>query len=243
MSDRTVAVLQSNYIPWKGYFDIVNMADLFVFYDDIQFTKEDWRSRNRIKTQAGPKWLTVPCGSKLNRLICEVQLQDHRWQRKHWSMVRHNYAKAPHFKDYREFFEEFYLGRNWKTLAELNQSLITRVSRELLGSTTEFADSRDYDLGREKSRDERWLELLHRVGTRNFVLGPSARNYLDEARQAEIESGGIRLVWMDYSNYPEYHQLFPPFEHHVSIVDLILNEGPNAGKFMKSFGHTVSYGG
>lgn len=235
MPGKKVAMVQSNYIPWKGYFDIINTAELFVFYDDTQFTKEDWRNRNKIKTPGGVKWLTVPCGSKTDRLICDVRLESSYWQRKHWDVIRHSYARAAHFKEYAPLLEEMYLGRTWNTLVELNHAFITRICREVLGIDTEFADSRDYDLPSGASREERWLTLLHRIGTREFVIGPTARNYLDDERQAEIERGGIRLLWMDYSGYPEYRQLHPPFEHHVSIIDLILNEGPHAVDFMKSF--------
>ena len=106
MTPTTVAMVQSNYVPWKGYFDQINMADLFVFYDDVQFTKEDWRNRNRIKTKDGLKWLTVPCGSGIDRRICDVRIENSRWQRKHWEAIRHAYGRAAHFQRHRGLFEE-----------------------------------------------------------------------------------------------------------------------------------------
>ena len=100
-----MAVIQSNYIPWKGYFDIINDADLFVFYDDVQFTKNDWRNRNIIKTPLGNKWLSVPVGKKIHRLICDVRIDDSEWGKKHWHTICQFYSRAPYFKDYAQFFE------------------------------------------------------------------------------------------------------------------------------------------
>jgi hypothetical protein len=232
---KTVAMVQSNYIPWKGYFDMINMADLFVFYDDVAFTKDDWRNRNRIKTKDGLQWLTVPCGPPRGRLICEVEIRDDGWQHKHWSRIQHAYARARYYDLYRERFEERYLGRRWRTLSELNQELIQWIAHGLLGIDTEFGDSRDYAIAPDKTRESRWIEILQRIGTDRFIIGPSARNYLDPPKEAEVARAGIELVWMDYSNYPEYGQLFPPFAHEVSIIDLIFNEGPDAPRYMKSF--------
>lgn len=231
----TVGMVQSNYLPWKGYFDIINRSDRFIFYDDVQFTKEDWRNRNRIKTKDGIKWLTVPCGTSLERRICDVTLPSAHWQRKHWALLSHAYARAPHFATYRSFFEEFYIGRRWTHLSELNQALIRGISTELLGVRTEFDDSRNYELPAGAGREDRWRQVLQAAGASRFLIGPTARDYLDERKRAEIAAEGIELVWMDYEGYPEYPQLFPPFAHHVSIIDLIFNVGPRATEFMKSF--------
>src|SRR5690349_21530552 len=129
---KKVVVLQSNYIPWKGYFDLIHDADCFVFYDDVQYTKNDWRNRNRIIMPGGPKWLTIPTGIDAHRLICEVELPDASWQGRHWETIRQSYRRAPYFKHYRPFFEEIYLGREWRTLSELNQHLIRQITRDLL---------------------------------------------------------------------------------------------------------------
>ena len=143
---KRVAIVQSNYIPWKGYFDMINMVDLFIFHDDLQYTKQDWRNRNKIKTSRGTEWLTVQCGTNENSLICEVELKDHKWQRKHWNKIVQNYGAAACFDKYREFFEEFYLGKTWRNLSEMNQYLIKAISRDFLGITTEFDNSRRYNL-------------------------------------------------------------------------------------------------
>ncbi len=229
---KRVAIVQSNYIPWKGYFDIVRQVDLFLFHDDLQYTKNDWRNRNKIKTPHGLHWLTIPCGTSEKRLICEVELKNDSWQEKHWRQIEANYRRAAYFDRYREFFRDVYLGRKWQNLSELNQFLIKKISTEFLGiKDTEFDDSRRYDLKCKKS--QRVLELLRKVGAGAYLSGPAAKGYLDPDafRQADIE-----LAWMDYSGYPEYEQMYPPFEHGVSIVDLLFSVGEEAPSYMKSFG-------
>ena len=220
---KTVVVLQSNYIPWKGYFDLVHDADLFIFYDDLQFTKNDWRNRNKIKTPKGAQWATIPVGTDAHRLICEVTLKDFEWQEKHWALFKQHYGKCPHFSRYRTFFEEAYLSRQWSNLSELNQHLIRSISKELLNIETEFRDSREYDLTGQKL--DRLLELVVKTGADRYVSGPAAKGYIEPSRFAEA---GIELVWKDYSGYPEYPQRFPPFEHGVTILDLLFNVGPDA---------------
>lgn len=217
-----MAVLQSNYLPWKGYFDIIHDVDLFVFYDDVQFTKNDWRNRNRIKTPAGTQWLTVPVGDHIHRRICDVTLPDGRWAKAHWKTLAQNYSRAPHFARYREFFEEAYLGREWTHLSALNRHFVEGISR-LLGIETRFADSREHAPRGERAA--RLLDLLKAVGATRYVSGPSARAYLDPEAFARE---GIEVVFKSYAGYPEYPQRFPPFDPAVSIVDLLFNAGPGA---------------
>ena len=221
------AILQSNYIPWKGYFDIINRVDLFIFHDDLKYTKQDWRNRNKIKTPKGTEWLTVACGTNENRLICEVELKDHQWQRKHWNRIVQNYGKAACFDRYRGFFEEFYLENVWKNLSAMNQYLIKAIAREFLSITTEFDDSRRYNLKNHKA--ERVIELLKKCGADTYISGPSAKTYLTEGM---LKEHNISLEWMNYAGYPEYRQFIPPFEHRVSIIDLLFHEGPNAKSFL-----------
>ena len=223
----TVAVLQSNYIPWKGYFDIIHDVDLFIFYDDVQYTKNDWRNRNRIKRPNGVSWLTIPTGTDLNRLICDVRLNDRTWATKHWSIIREAYSKAPYFNVYREFFEHVYLGRTWESLSELNQFLIKAISSKFLGLTTVFGDSRDYQASGE--RLDRLLDVIKKAKGDVYVSGPSAKSYIDENRFAEE---GVVLRYKSYPDYPEYPQLYPPFEHAVSILDLLFHVGPEAPYFI-----------
>jgi hypothetical protein len=219
---KRIAILQSNYIPWKGYFDIIKKSDLFIFHDDLQYTKGDWRNRNKIKTSNGLEWLTVPCGSNDKRLICEVKLTDDKWQKQHWMKIVNNYSKTPFFKEFNLFFEEFYLAKKWEYLHEFNQSMIIQISQEIFKFDTTFDDSKNYSLTEAKS--ERVLELLIKANATDYITGPAAKNYLNEDL---LSSNGINLHWMDYSSYREYPQLHPPFEHTVTILDFLFNNGLN----------------
>mgnify|MGYP006076534207 CR=1 FL=1 len=225
---KKVAVLQSNYIPWKGYFDIINSADLFIFYDDVQFTKNDWRNRNKIKTQGGLKWITIPCGHQNFKLIYEVNFVNSDWQIKHWNLIKAHYSKAPYFNHYKKFFENIYLNQNWKNLSKLNQYLIKTISLEFLNIKTQFDDSRNYNI--QGKGEDRLINLLKKANTTKYISGPSAKAYISNDR---FLSEGIHLEWMNYNNYPQYSQLYPPFEHAVSIIDLLFNTGPNAENFFK----------
>ena len=218
-----VAIIQSSYIPWKGYFDIANDVDEFIFLDHVQFTSRDWRSRNRIKTKDGLLWLTVPAGSDRNRRICDVRLEDPAWQQKHWKSILGSYSKAPHFKDYRAFFEDLYLGRRWESLAEMNQVMTRRIASELLGINTVFRDSRE--LSPEGVKLDLILDLVRKAGATTYVSGPAARDYIEPDK---FTDAGIELVYKDYGDYQQYPQLYPPFEHAVSVIDLLFSVGADA---------------
>ncbi|WP_266183409.1 WbqC family protein [Dyella humicola] len=222
-----VAIIQSSYIPWKGYFDLIRSVDTFVFYDDVQFTTRDWRTRNKIKTANGAQWLTIPVGNKTDRLIHEVKIEDHSWQRKHWASIVHNYSRAPFFKQYEALFRDIYLGVEWRSLSEFNQHLTRVIATELLGLKTEFRDSREFHVSGRKQ--DRLIELLRCIGGTHYLSGPSARNYIDPR---QFEASGIELTFHDYPPYPEYPQLYPPFEHAVSVLDLLFNVGPTAAHYI-----------
>ena len=224
---KTVAVIQSNYIPWKGYFDIIHDVDQFIFYDDVQYTKNDWRNRNIIKTKQGLKWLTIPIGSQNDRLIHEVEIGDDAWTKKHWETIKHSHAKAPYFSKYKEFLEHVYLENRWHSLSVLNQFLIKTISEEFLGITAEFKDSREFHA--EGQRLERLIDLLKKAGAELYISGPTAKSYIHEK---SFKDAGIGIIYKDYSGYPEYPQLFPPFDHAVSILDMLINCGPDAPFFI-----------
>ena len=159
---RRVAICQSNYIPWKGYFDLIHDVDLFVFYDDVQYTVRDWRSRNVIKTPNGFLWLSVPVGANRNRLINEVAIDSNEWQQTHWKSICQNYKKAKYFLLYRDFFEEIYLNRMWDNLSKLNQFLIEHIAKEFLQIKTKFANSTEFHRNGEKQAAI--LSLLESTG-------------------------------------------------------------------------------
>ena len=226
---KKLATVQSSYIPWKGYFDLINLADEFILFDDAQYTKNDWRNRNRIKTRTGVMWVTIPIRHKFPQKIKDTIISYPGWNRKHWKSILQNYSKAEYFPVYRELFEDLYLGCKERFLSQINYRFLTAIC-EILGIDTEISWSMDYHLIEGKT--ERLVDLCKQAGATEYISGPSAKGYIDEEL---FRSGGVELRYMDYSGYPEYDQLFPPFEHHVSIIDLIFNEGPNATKYMKSF--------
>ena len=228
---RKIAIVQSSYIPWKGYFDLINLVDEFILFDDAQYTRRDWRNRNRIKTSNGLMWLTIPVQVKgrYRQKIRETVISDPEWNRRHWKSIVHNYAGAKYFHTYRELFEDLYLGCNERFLSQINYRFLTAIC-EILGINTKLSWSMDYRLMEGKT--ERLVDLCKQSGATEYISGPAAKCYINEALFAEQ---GIALRYMDYSGYPEYNQLFPPFEHNISIIDLIFNEGPDAPKYMKSF--------
>ena len=224
-----VAILQSNYIPWKGYFDIIGSVDAFVLYDDMQYTKNDWRNRNKIKTQNGLQWLSIPVRQEsLHQKINETKITDAKWNVNHWRTISQSYAKAPHFKAQKEWLEALYMGATSESISEINRHFIDAIN-EKLGIKTKIYDSREFVLAEGKS--ERLLALCQELGATTYLSGPAASDYLDESI---FKEAGIAVEWMNYGGYQEYHQLFPPFEHGVSVIDLILNEGDNAKNFLKS---------
>ncbi|MBP1684180.1 MAG: hypothetical protein H6Q33_323 [Deltaproteobacteria bacterium] len=220
---KRVAINQSNYIPWKGYFDLIHDVDVFLFFDDVQFTKRDWRNRNLVKTPLGRQWLTIPAGGSQRRLIQDVTLDDPQWQRKHWRTLTQYYGKAPFFSDYGAFLAEIYLERQWCNLSELNQFLIQRIACEFLGIRTPLQQTCEFpSAGRNQ---DRVLSLLQAVGADIYISGPAAKAYLDEQR---FRDHGIHVIWKDYTGYPEYPQFHPPFQHAVTILDLLFHTGPHA---------------
>jgi hypothetical protein len=221
-----VAVIQSNYIPWRGYFDIMHDADVFVFYDDVQYTVNDWRNRNRVKTANGVVWLTIPVGDQNDRRICDVVLRDQSWLRKHWMTIEQSYRAAPGCARYQDFFRSFYT-RPWDSLSVLNQTMIRAIATDVLGVRTRMLDSRDFDL--EGKGSDRLLMLLKKIGATDYISGPRAQGYLDADWYAQ---NGVRVHWKDYSRYPEYPQLHGAYEPNLSIVDLLLNCGGDAPRYI-----------
>lgn len=224
-------ILQPSYIPWRGYFHQVANADVFVFYDDVQYDKHGWRNRNRIKTPNGIQWLTIPvltAGVLENKTpICSVKIDWKRdWNRKHWASISQSYQKAPFFDNYIDKLAEIFQHR-YEFLADLTIELTIQLSNLLGISSTHFIRSSSLDNIKGEKTD-RIIQILKKVGADHYISGPSASNYLDED---SFLAANIRLEYMHY-NYPEYHQLYPPFESQVSILDLLFMTGPEALKYI-----------
>ncbi len=228
---KKVAIIQSNYIPWKGYFDIINLVDEFILLDDVQYTKRDWRNRNILKTSAGPKWITIPVNVKGNytAAINEITVSDADWGEKHWQQLKQHYSKAPFFNSYGSPFKDLYLNSDEIYLSKIN-SIFIREINNILGIKTKMSWSSDYHS--EGASSLKLVSLCKSCGADNYLSGPLARDYLDESL---FIKESIKVEWMDYCDYPEYPQLNPPFMHGVSIFDLIFNTGAQSTNFMKSF--------
>ena len=229
---KRVAIVQSNYVPWKGYFDLINSVDEFILYDDRQYTRRDWRNRNRIKTAQGPRWLTVPVAAKgrYTQRIDETRVSDLSWVERHWRTISVNYAAAPFFHEYSAALETLYVGCHEELLSLVNRQFLSEICA-ILGISTPLTSASDYHAVGDAT--ERLVALCRAAGATHYLSGPAARAYIDPE---SFEEAGIELEYFDYSGYPEYEQLYPPFEHTVTIIDLIVSVGAEAPRFMKSFG-------
>jgi len=229
MPHRRVAIVQSSYIPWKGYFDLIRAADEFILLDDVQFTKRDWRSRNRIKTKDGLHWLSIPVHTKgrYEQRILDATVSDPSWAVRHWQTIQGAYARAPHFADYAPAFEALYRSPISDRLSEINHALIV-AGCTALGIRTPIKWSEAYHP--REGRNERLIDLCVKSGATEYLSGPSARGYIDE--QA-FNDAGVQVLFADYDGYPEYPQLHGPFEHAVSVLDLLFSTGPRALDYMK----------
>jgi hypothetical protein len=228
MDKKRVAILQSNYIPWKGYFDIIGLVDEFIIYDEAQYTKNDWRNRNRIKTPVGVQWITIPVHQKtLSQKISETEVASGNWGTKNWRTIMANYGRAPFFKSYAAELEEFYCTTRCSRLSEINVTLIRKMC-SLIGIETQISSSAHYRLSGDAT--EKLIDLCKKKNAKTYLSGPAAKDYL---MQDLFKQEGIEIEWMDYGHYPEYPQLYPPFVHHVSIIDLLFNTGRDCINYMK----------
>jgi hypothetical protein len=218
---KKIAILQSNYIPWKGYFDLIASVDEFILFDDMQYSKGDWRNRNKIKTPNGAQWLTVPVKKKgkFGQKIKDVEIEPSDWQEQHWRSVVQNYKKARCFDEIALWLEPLYREIKYGNLSALNRVFIEAIC-DYLDIKTTISNSWDYHLIDGKT--ERLASLCEQAGGTEYVSGPSAKNYIIED---VFTASNIKLSWIDYSGYPEYQQLHGDFIHEVTILDLLFNHG------------------
>ncbi|MBD1912378.1 MULTISPECIES: WbqC family protein [unclassified Leptolyngbya] len=230
--DKKIAIVQSNYIPWKGYFDLINSVDEFILFDDMQYTRRDWRNRNKIKTSKGTEWLTIPVNvkGKYYQKINETTVASDDWAMEHWKTLTHNYSKSKYFLDIKDMFWQLYeIASQQHYLSKVNHLFITQIC-DFLGIKTQISWSSNYEI--VDGKNERLISLCKQAGGTHYISGPSAKDYMD---LNQFTQARLKVTFFDYSGYPEYDQRFPPFDHAVSILDLLFNEGDQASKFMKSF--------
>jgi len=224
---RRLASIQPSYIPWCGYFHTIQKSHVFVFHDNVQYTKQDWRNRNRIKTASGSQWLTVPVGRvPQSTPIHQVQLDPSSgWVEKHWNRIEASYAKAPFFEQYAPALKAIW-ERSWTSLSELDIELTIKLC-ELLGiNHVEFRRATDLDIVGTKT--DRLLQMCDQLEATRYLSGPAAKSYI---QPADFERAGLELEWMVY-DYPEYEQLYPPFDPQVSVIDLLFMKGSEAGDWI-----------
>lgn len=216
---KKVAIVQSSYIPWIGFFDLINYVDEFILFDEVQYTKRDWRNRNSIKGPNGKLLLTIPVSVKgnFNQKISETLIADDSWKRKHLKSIELNYSKAAYFEENIGWIRKLYLGK-YTTISEVNGSFI-RMICDYLGINTTITDSSDYSC--VSGKNERLIELVRQSKGTHYISGPAAKSYLDEALFRE---NGLKVAWFEYNKY-NTRQLWGENIEKLSIIDGLLNIG------------------
>jgi WbqC-like protein family len=208
---------------------MIASVDEFILYDDMQYTRRDWRNRNKIKTPQGLQWLTVPVKVKGKYLqtIRETEIEQSHWAIDHWKALSQNYRRSTYFEEISALIEPLYAAPPATNLSQLNRLFIETICA-YLNIKTELSNSWDYPLSDGKS--ERLADLCVSVGADEYISGPAAKDYLDENVFAER---GIKVRWFDYTGYPAYPQLWGEFTHGVTILDLLFNCGKESHRYMR----------
>ena len=209
-----IAINQSNYISWRGYFDMIKSVDLYILYDDVQYTRRDWRNRNKIKTPHGPKWLTVPVSvrGKYHQKIKDTCVSDNNWNTKHLKTIKGCYSKSECYKDVFPFIEELYMTANYETISEINYHFISGICN-YLDIDTQIVFSSIYDLSVEE-KTSRLVDICKQAGASEYISGPLAKDYITKDK---FDAENIKLTWMNYDEYPEYPQLYGDFVQKLSL--------------------------
>lgn len=226
-----IAILQPNYIPWKGVFDLIDQVEVFVFYDDVQYTVKDWRNRNIIKTSHGDKWLSVPVihKGKRNQLIHEAKINNNEnWQKKHYKSIKLAYSNAEYFDEYHYILEELYLKNSWSKIANLD-IFSTKLIAKALGINVDWVRAKDLNFGGGKEGDK-VVKICNYLNCKHFINGPNSKPFMNNKI---FNDAGIKLDYINY-DYKEYNQLHPPFKHNISILDLIFNCGKESINYIRS---------
>jgi len=217
-----VAIHQPQYLPWLGYFDKMSKADVFCYLDNVQYKKNEWQNRNRIKIAQGRQWITVPVRYRFPQKINEVEINNSvKWKKKHIQAFITNYSKASYFNNYISYFEDFF-SENWLLLSDLNVFLIERLRDFLdLQSKPTVLASR---LTLRDDPTDRLVDICKAVGADTYLSGQDGIKYMDLKR---FEETGIKVITQEF-NHPVYPQLYHEFQSHLSIVDLLFNCGPES---------------
>jgi WbqC-like protein family len=222
-----LAVHQPQYLPWLGYFHKIANCDLFIFLDDVQYKKREFQNRNKIKTPNGPLWLSVPVVTKgrYTQNIRDVKISpDDDWAQEHLKSIEHNYTKAPFFSEHRKFLHGLYKTPH-DLLTEVSMSIIKYVM-VYLKINIPFKISSEYNIATTSS--ERIVDLCKKTGADTYLSGAGGREYMDVSL---FSKNGIKVVYQDFK-HPEYPQLHGKFEPFLSVIDLLLNCGPQSREIL-----------
>lgn len=215
-----LSVHQPQYIPWLGYFHKIAKSDLFVFLDDVQYKKREFQNRNKIKTPAGPLWLTVPVitkGSFTQNIKDVLTSNDDNWALDHWKSIEHNYHRAECFKEHETFFKDTYSAK-WERLMDISLATVN-YALNYLNIRTPLKMSSEYDL--QSTSTERIIDLCKKTGADTYLSGAGGKDYMDLSL---FEKNNIKLLFQDF-NHPQYTQLYGVFEPYLSFIDLVMNCG------------------
>ncbi len=230
MDINKIIITQSNYIPWKGYFDAIAACDFFVIYDDMQYTRRDWRNRNLIKTNHGLQWLTIPVEvkGKFSQKINETVIADKNWNNKHLKILNTAYSKAACYKEVKDWIDAIYVNCKYELLTDINQYFLEAIMR-YLNITVQIKRSEEFDL--DMDRNIRLIKICKELNANNYYTGAAAKQYLDESVFTE---NGVTVHYFENNGYQPYQQLGHGFEHYVSILDLIYNNGNKSTNYLKN---------
>ena len=222
-----VSVHQPQYLPWLGYFDKIDRADVFVLLDNVQFKKNEWQNRNKIKTANDWQWLTVPVMYKYPQLINEVEINNRdKWRHRQRQAILSNYKKAPFWIFLEEFFEEIF-SFEWQYISQLNIHVVRKLA-ELLGITTPIHVASELDEFPEDP-DDRLIALTKHFNADIYLAGSGGKEYMNMEKYTR---SGVKVIFQEYS-HPVYDQLFGAFEPFMSVVDLIYNHGEKSLEILR----------
>ena len=231
---KKVAIVQSNYIPWRGYFDLINSVDEFIFFDEVQYTRRDWRNRNKIIINNKPQWLTLPLLNKgnYNQIVSLMKVKESDWHIKHLDIFKNNYFKAKYFNTVFPTISELYRTIDSEFLSDINQFLIKEICNLLNIRTTFRRSSEFYNNSSEiTTPTDRLLDICIQTNCKIYISGELAKNYLDIEK---FSSKNIKVFWFDYKLSKEYKQFQKDFMGNLSIIDCVMHSNFEGNQFLNT---------
>jgi hypothetical protein len=220
---------QPVYLPWLGLFHKIAMADLFCYFDIVQYQTKDYNNRNKIKTHSGEIWLSVPVESKqhFEKSVGEIRIVQNGWQRKHFKSIQLTYQKAAYFREYSPGLEALLIGQSFETLSDLNLAIL-RFLMGCLGIHTPIVKATEYSF--QGSKSDLVLDMCLQLKAEAYIFGAQGRDYADVEK---FRAAGVEPFFQDY-RHPVYRQLHGEFLPYMSVIDLLFNEGPRSREILLS---------